>query len=85
MKACPSPPKSRAIVSVWEHEGVPFTPQIESDRLGMGTNSIVVKAPHLPAPLAQSVERLPFKQVVAGSSPAGGTNKIDTQQFKFAF
>ena len=34
-------------------------------------------------PLAQSVERRPFKPVVVGSSPTGGANKLVRQQINF--
>ena len=33
------------------------------------------------APIAQSVEQLPFKQTVAGSNPAGRTKKTDASPF----
>ena len=34
------------------------------------------------APLAQSVERRPFKPVVVGSSPTGGVGSISEKSFK---
>ncbi len=33
------------------------------------------------APVAQLVEQFPFKEVVPGSSPGGGTRSLETNSF----